>query len=178
MREDTAEEAILGAAAGVAASVVQAAIGKTEEKLMLPPWEDSNIAPRLVDRVLDRFGVDPSPATEWILGTGYHLGYGASWGAAYAAVRERHPVHPLLGGALLAGVIYGITFPRWGTAVRTETERPPRRRTRRMSFLVASVTLGFGVATAYTYEALRASPTARRLAASLAGEEAEEAERA
>lgn len=173
MREGTTEEAVLGAAAGVLASVVQAAIGKTEEKLMLPPWEDSNIAPRLVDRVLRRAGVDdPSLAAEWVLGTGYHLAYGAAWGAAYAAVRERHPVPPLLGGALLGGLIYGITFPSWGGAVHTDTERSPHRRTRRMEVVAASVTLGFGWVTAFAYEYLRESSGARRIAGRLVeGEE-------
>jgi hypothetical protein len=178
MRDEAMEEAVLGAAAGVLASVVQAAIGKTEEKLMLPPWEDSNIAPRLVDRVLRHAGVDdPSLATEWILGTGYHVAYGAAWGAAYAAVRERHPVRPLVGGALLGGLIYGITFPSWGGAVQTDTERPPARRSRGMELVAVSVTLGFGWATAFAYEYLRSSPTARDLASRIGGGEEEVGER-
>jgi hypothetical protein len=126
------ENLLLGAVAGLVGTLVQTAMGKTEEKLFLPPWEDSNIAPRLVDRVLNRLGVDPSLATEWALGTAYHLNYGAMWGVGYAAVRERREIHPAVGGTLLGTLIYGATFTPWGGAVQTDTERPPRRRTRRM----------------------------------------------
>lgn len=148
--------ALRGAAAGVMATIVQAAIGKTEELLVLPEdYEDSNIAPRLVDRMAGHFGYDPSLATEWALGTAFHLGYGATWGTLYAISRERYPVEPLLGGTALATLIYLITFPRWGGAVRTGTERPPRRRTRAMELVAVSVTLGFGVSTAVIYEQLR-----------------------
>ena len=146
---------LVGAAAGMVGSVVQAAIGKTEEIAFLPDGEDSNIAPRLMDRLGRRVGYDPSPAAEWALGTMFHVGYGAAWGALYALARERHPIDPWVGGAVMGAVIYGITFPRWGGAVKTRTERPPRRRSWAMEVVAASVTLGFGLPTALTYERLR-----------------------
>lgn len=171
MDQTTRENLLLGAVSGLVATLVQTAIGKVEEKAFLPPWEDSNIAPRLVDRVLKRLDIDPSLATEWVLGTAYHLSYGASWGVGYAAVRERRPVHPLVGGALLGGVIYGVTFTRWGGAVQMDVERHPRRRTPAMELVAASVTLGFGLSTAFAYEYLRESDRARALAGRLAGGE-------
>lgn len=57
-----------------------------------------------------------------------------------------------------AGVIYGITFPRYGGAVRLGAERPPPVRSGRMEFVLGSVTLSFGLTTAYAYEALRKAP--------------------
>lgn len=147
-----------GASAGIGACTIQAIIGKAEEKMLLPPWEDSNIAPRLMQRLAEHAGESLSPVTKWMLGTAFHLGYGAFWGALYAAGRERRPVNPLLGGSLLGGLIYGITFPRWGGAVQTRTERPPGRRTERMTFVAASVTLAFGLATALLYEGIREKP--------------------
>ncbi|HEV2146434.1 MAG TPA: hypothetical protein VGR37_03370 [Longimicrobiaceae bacterium] len=149
-----------GAAAGVAASVAQAALGKSYEKLLLPPGEDSDLAPRLVRRIAERAGERVSHAEKWALGTAFHLGYGAFWGAGYAAARERWPVPPLAGGALLGGFIYVITFPRWGGAVRTGVVRPPDRRSDRMTAFGALVTLAFGVMTALAYEGMRA-PDAR-----------------
>jgi hypothetical protein len=140
---------VRGAVAGAAAAIPQAVVGKAEELLLLPPREDSNIAPRLVDRLEAKLtGRHPSDAGKWLLGTAFHFGYGAGWGALYAAATHRRGVPPLLGGALLGGLIYGITFPRWGGAVLTDVERAPGRRTRRMTFVASSVTLTFGLATA------------------------------
>lgn len=144
-----------GAVSGIAAAGIQVLIGKFEEMLLLPSWENSDIAPRLVKQLGDDVGIDVSVAAKWALGTVFHFGYGAAWGAGYALACERRPVHPLLGGALLSGLIYVITFPRWGGAVQTQTERPPEERTDGMDIVAASVCLSFGVATALLNEALR-----------------------
>lgn len=149
------EHLLAGVAAGLLASVIQVAIGKTEDLAFLPEWEDSNIAPRLVDRLARDLGEDLSPTAEWTLGTAFHLGYGAFWGASYAAARERTGVDPLVGGTALGALIWGITFPRWGGAVQTQTERPPEQRTWRMEVVLASVALGFGLSTSLLYERLR-----------------------
>lgn len=158
MGREIAPVILRGAAAGVTVSLVQAVIGKAEEKLLLPPWENTNIAPRFMARLAADLGQTLSPVERWTLGTGFHLGYGAFWGASYALIRERYPVHPVVGGTLLGGLIYFITFPRWGGAVQTQTERPPEERTSRMTFVAASVTLGFGILTALLYERLRGAP--------------------
>jgi hypothetical protein len=70
----------------------------------------------------------------------------------------RRAVHPVVGGTLLAGLIYGITFLRWGGGVRLDAERPPAVRSARMEFVLASVTLSFNLTTAFTYEGLREEP--------------------
>lgn len=152
---------LAGAAAGVAASTVQGAIGKAEELLFLPEHEDVDWAPRLVGRLAEFAGVEVSEPTKWALGMGFHFGYGAFWGAAYSQVHRRYPVHPVVGGLAVGGFIYAITFPRWGGAVQTRTERPPRRRTRRKELVLASVTSSFGLTMALVYEALRPREEAR-----------------
>lgn len=144
-----------GALAGVAATTVQTLVGKGEEMLLLPPREDADIAPRLVKRLGEAIGVEPSNPTKWALGTAFHFGYGAFWGMTYAALRERRPLHPVVGGALLGGLIYAVTFPRWGGAVQTGTERRPGRRSDGMEVVAASVCLSFGVVAAFANEALR-----------------------
>lgn len=144
-----------GATAGLMGTIVQTTIGATESALILPEHEDANIAPRLMDRIARRFGEDLPLELEWLLGTAFHFGYGATWGALYALLEEQVEMHPAAGGAALGALIYGITFPRWGGAVQTDVERPPEVRTRRMTFVAASVALSFGLATAYASHTLR-----------------------
>lgn len=150
-----------GATAGLIASVVQAAVGAAESALILPEHEDANVAPRLMDRLARDLGKEMPLEAEWALGTLFHLGYGAVWGALYALADDRIDIPPLAGGLALGGVIYGITFPDWGGAVQTQVERPQEVRTRRMSLVIASITLGFGLATAYANEALKLKPWQR-----------------
>lgn len=150
-----------GAAAGLIGSIVQAAVGATESALFLPDHEDANVAPRLMDRLARDMGKEMPLEAEWALGTLFHLAYGATWGALYGLADDRLEIPPLLGGLALGGVIYGITFPDWGGAVQTQVERPQEARTRRMSVVVGSITLGFGLATAYANHALKLRPWQR-----------------
>jgi hypothetical protein len=144
-----------GAVAGVAASVVQAAVGASESAGFVPDGENANIAPRLMARLAARGGGSLTTTERWTLGTAYHLAYGAGWGGLYALARERFGAHPVIGGAALGGAIYGITFPRWGGAVLLDVERPPGARSPEMEVVLASVTLSFGLATAAIYETIR-----------------------
>lgn len=150
-----------GSSAGVVGSLVQAAVGASESALILPDHEDANIAPRLMDRLARDVGEEMPLEAEWLLGTLFHFGYGATWGVLYALLDERVDVHPAVGGTALGAVIYALTFPRWGVAVQTQVERPPRQRTRRMSLVAASVALTFGLTTAYTANALKLRALAR-----------------
>ena len=149
------EQTLRGAAAGLVGTMVQTTIGKGEDLAFLPPWENADIAPRLIDRLAEDLGYDIPEWAEWTLGTAFHLGYGATWGAIYAAAHERYRPHPVVGGMALGGLIYAITFPRWGGAVQTRTERPPEQRTWAMEVVAISVALGYGLATALTYDRLR-----------------------
>ena len=160
----TMTTALRGSAAGLAAGVVQVAVGAAESALFLPDHEDANIAPRLMDRLAKDLGKDLPLEAEWALGTLFHFGYAATWGALYGLADDAYEPHPLLGGAALGGLIYGITFPRWGGAVQTDVERPPEARTKRMTLVAVSVAMTFGIATAYGTRALKAR-AARRLPA-------------
>ncbi len=141
-----------GAVAGIVAGTVQVALGKAEEVLLLPPGEDANIAPRFVQRLAEGLGSSlPHPA-RWVLGTLFHYGYSAAWGALYALLvaflppRRRPP--PLLGGAALGGVLWALAFSPVGAAVQTGTERSPRRRPWYEAALTWSVALVYGLVTA------------------------------
>jgi hypothetical protein len=153
-----------GSAAGLLASVVQVAVGAAESALLLPPHEDANIAPRLMDRLARDLGQELPLEAEWALGTVFHFGYGALWGALYGIAEDKLRPPPLVGGAALGGLIYAITFPRWGGAVQTQVERPPEVRTSRMTFVAASVALTYGVATAYATHAMKPRPRRRLFA--------------
>jgi hypothetical protein len=142
----------IGAGAGIVAATVQVALGKAEEWLLLPPGEDANIAPRFVQRLAEHLGASlPHPA-RWVLGTLFHYGYGAGWGALYAAAlgllppRRRPPA--LAGGAALGVALWVLAFGPLGAAVQSGTERPPRRRPWTGNVLTWSVALAFGLVTA------------------------------
>lgn len=155
MRTSHIPSLLAGAAAGVIASSVQAAVGKTGDLALLPPREDMDLAPILVGRMADAADTEVSDATRWVLGTGFHYGYGAFWGAGYAAVHSRTQVPPVVGGLALGGLIYAITFPRWGGAVQTRTVPAPEERTGRMELVLAAVTSVFGLTVSFAYESLR-----------------------
>lgn len=143
-----------GAAAGLAASVVQVVVGKAEDWLFLPHGETADIAPRLVDRLSQRLHIRAPGPAKWALGTAFHLGYGALWGGLYGAAQRRLRLPPLLAGAALGLLIYGITFPRWGAAVRFGVERPPAARSRRMTAVAVSVAMTYGLAVGAFYRRL------------------------
>lgn len=144
-----------GAAAGMVGSLVQAAVGATESALVLPDAEDANVAPRLMDRLARHLGEELPLEAEWALGTLFHFGYGAAWGILYALAEDELEMSPAVGGAAMGGLIYAITFSRWGGAVRTGVERHPERRTRRMTFVAASIAMTFGLTTAAASHALK-----------------------
>ena len=144
---------LTGSLAGLVAATAQVAVGKAEEVLFLPPGEDSNIAPRFVERLAEHAGESLPHSWRWVLGTLFHYGYGASWGALYAilecwlAARHRAPP-PLLGGSLLGAVLYALAFGPFGMAVQTGTERPPARRPAAKTAVAWSVALTFGLVAA------------------------------
>jgi len=141
-----------GIEAGLIAGVPQVLITKAEEKLFLPPDEDADLGPRLISRLAD-WAREPLPEDmKWLAASAFHFGYAAAWGAAYSALYQRRPMKPWLGGLLLGGVIYGISFPAWGVAVRAGVERKPRQRSWRMEAVLATAAFSFGLGTALIYD--------------------------
>jgi hypothetical protein len=111
-------EALLkGSVAGTLASLVPAAVGKTEGILVLPDGESADRAPRVMARLAAMRGATLSPRERWAQGTVFHLGYDAGWGKLYALGRERVPVHPAIGGLLLGSGTYGDALLRHGDGI-------------------------------------------------------------
>lgn len=140
-----------GVEAALAASVPQVIVPQVEEKLLGLPEGSSDIGPNFIERLgwmLDR---ELPENTRWLGASAFHFGYAAFWGVLYALAYEKRPTHPLLGGLLLSGIIYGITFTRWGGAIRTRTAPPPERRDWRMRLLLLTPPLLFGMGTALLY---------------------------
>ena len=152
-----------GVAVGLVAGIPQVVLTQIEGALLDVPRERADIGPRFVRRVAQRFtGTTPSSPTEWLLATLFHFGYAAQWGTLYALVQKWRPTPPLVGGPMLAGLIYALAFSPWGAATQTSTERHPARRDVRETVLHVTAALSFGLTTAYVYEWLRRkSPTSQ-----------------
>ena len=101
-------------------------------------------------------------ATPWLFATLFHFGYAAQWGALYAMLHEQRPTPPLVGGPLLAALIYALAFSPWGAATQTGTERPAERRSNRETLLHWTAALSFAMTTAYAYRWLRRRSDAAR----------------
>jgi hypothetical protein len=140
-----------GAEAALVASVPQVILPKIEEKLLLEFGEDADLGPRLIERLAKATKRRLPEDMKWLGASAFHFGYAAFWGVLYALAYERRPVHPLVGGGALAGLIYLITFPSWGGAVVTGTERPPEARSWRVEVVLWTAVLSFGLGTALLY---------------------------
>jgi hypothetical protein len=140
-----------GIEAGLLASVPQVVLPQIEERLFLTHGEDADIGPRFVDRIARLMGQRPREDTKWLAASAFHFGYATFWGAAYALASRRWRPHPLLGGTILATVIYALAFPHWGGAVVTGSERPPHRRSWREELVLATAASTFGLLTALLY---------------------------
>ena len=140
-----------GIEAGLIASVPQVLFAKAEERLLTPPGEDADIGPRFIERIARQQRLRVREDTKWLAASAFHFGYAVFWGGLYAAAYRRWRPHPLLGGTVLGALIYGITFPHWGGAVLTGTERPPHRRSWRQELILATAAMTFGLGTALLY---------------------------
>jgi hypothetical protein len=145
-----------GIAAGLIAGVPQVLLTQVESTAFGLPREQADIGPRFVRRLAQRgLGTSLSEPTHWLLATLFHFGYAAQWGALYALLHETRPTPPLVGGPLLAALIYALAFSPWGAATQTGTERPPERRSNRETLLHWTAALSFSLTTAYAYRWLR-----------------------
>jgi hypothetical protein len=147
-----------GAAAGLAASVVQTGVGLALDRLLLPHGHDNNIAPRLVDRVARRAGHHTPSAIDWAMGTAFHLGYGLGWGALFGVVRRRSRAPGLLLGSALGALLYGLAFSRVGLGTQTGAEAPPEERPWQKQVSLVSVAMAFALALALLFDRLPAVP--------------------
>lgn len=140
-----------GVEVGLVASVPQVLGTHLEERLLDLPQGSANIGPRFIRQLGKMARKRLSEEIRWLGAAGFHFGYAAWWGAVYALAYEKRPVHPAVGGLLLSGLIYGFTFPNWGMATRTRTERAPKRRSWRRELFLLAPPLIFGLGTALLY---------------------------
>ena len=146
-----------GVAAGWIAGVPQVLLSLLEGRLLGVP-ERGAIGPRFIRRATEHAGRRVSGPVEWLLAGVFHFEYAAWWGALYALAVEalgHRRLPPLLGGALLGGVIYAAAFSRLGGATRTGAEPPPEARSPRESLVHWTAALTFALTTALTYRWLR-----------------------
>lgn len=140
-----------GIEAALAASVPQVLVAKAEEKLFLPAHETADIGPRFIEELAHRLEQELPEDSKWLAASAFHFGYATFWGSLYALLYERRPVRPFLGGLALGGFIWLITFPPWGGAVLSGSERPPGQRSLRMEIVMGSAAFTFGLGTALLY---------------------------
>lgn len=140
-----------GIEAGLVASVPQVLGTHLEEKLLRLPEGSANIGPRFIQRLGRLTRQKLSEEIRWLGAAAFHFGYAANWGALYALAYQRRPVHPVIGGLLLSGAIYVLSFTNWGVATKTRTERPHHRRGPRRELLLLTPPLIFGMGTALLY---------------------------
>jgi len=143
-----ARAAAQGAIAGVLGSVFQAGVGLAFDRLVLPPKQHNNIAPRLIRRLAQWTGRRSSAPRDWTLGTLFHLGYGAGWGALLGLARNLTGAGPLSLGGIGGALVYLAAFSPKGAGTLTFTEPPPRARSWRKQASLVSVSSAFALSTA------------------------------
>src|SRR5688572_4281819 len=142
------ESAARGAVAGVLGSIVQTGVGLAFDKLLLPPKQHNNIAPRLIKRLAQWTGRRGSAPRDWTLGTLFHLGYGAGWGALLGVARDLSGAGPLTLGGIGGALVYLAAFSHRGVGTLTFTEPPLRARSRRKQASLVAVSSAFALSTA------------------------------
>jgi hypothetical protein len=133
----------------IAAQVVGALLGRRER---------ADIAPRLMQNTAKQFGESLSRPLRWLLATIFHFGYGAGWGAVYAATHEAQAMQRVpawLSGGVLGLLIYAVAFSRVGAGTLVGAERHPDRRENRELAVQWTSALSFALTLAYAYRSLR-----------------------
>ncbi len=156
-----------GAAAGLAAGIPQVLLTQAEARLLGLPADQADIGPRFVQRVAGGLGTRVPRRERWLLAGGFHFGYSAAWGVAYAALQRWRPAQPHVGGPLLAALIYALAFSPWGAATQTGTERPVEIRAMPESLLHWTAALSFGLTLAYLHSRVERPPAAQLASAAL-----------
>jgi len=144
-----------GVVAGLIAGIPQVVVTQIETGLFNLPREQADIGPRFVQRLAQHTGSSLSPPLQWLFGAVFHFAYATQWGAVYALIHESKPMPALVGGPLLAAIIYAVAFSPWGAATQTGAERPPERRRTRETLLHWTAALSFSLTTAFAYRWLR-----------------------
>jgi hypothetical protein len=146
-----------GVTAGWIAGIPQVLLAQVVGQL-LGVRERADIGPRFVRSAASHAGSDLSTPMHWLLGGVFHFEYAAMWGALYGLLvdwRGHRRVPPLLGGAVLTGVIYAAAFSPLGAATRTGAEKQVGQRDARDTLVHWSAAFTFGLTNALAYRWLR-----------------------
>ena len=138
-----------GAVAGILGSIVQVGVGFALDKVLLPPKQHNNIAPRLMKRLAQWTGRGGNAPRDWSLGTLFHLGYGANWGVVLGLARCLTGARPVTVGGVGGALVYLAAFSPLGVGTLTGTEPPPRARGWRKQVSLIAVASAFGLSTPF-----------------------------
>lgn len=135
------KQAIVGAGAGLAATVVMSGVMLGAQRAGLT----GKLPPRkITQRTLDRLGVRRSRRAEDVSTTVAHLGYGAASGALFdRTLRGRvWPRAPVAEGVLFGAAVWLVSYFGWLPALRIMPSPPRDRPGRALTMLVAHVVFG------------------------------------
>src|SRR4051794_20878325 len=147
-----------GAVAGTIACVVQTAVGWVLSNTLLPAGQDNNLAPRLVHQTARIASHQTSPATDWLLGTLFHVGYGLGWGSLFGVLRRWTGWPSGLLGSAVAGTLYALQFTRFGVGTPTGTQAAPERRPWEKQVSLVTLVLPYAFSLAILFDRLPRSP--------------------
>jgi uncharacterized membrane protein YagU involved in acid resistance len=121
-----------GVIAGITATLPMTVVMMTGYSLL--PWHERYSLPlrQIVDKLTKRMGIrkHTNQTGRQALTLAGHLGYGAAMGAVYAPIANRYKVSPLLGGALFAMAVWGLSYMGWLPAAQIlppASKHPARR---------------------------------------------------
>jgi hypothetical protein len=157
-----------GVFAGLVAGIPQVLVTQAEARLLGLPASRADIGPRFVQRLGERAEATPPRPMRWILAGGFHFGYAAGWGLAYALLQRWRPAQPHVGGPLLAALIYALAFSQWGAATQTGAERDVKARPAAETLLHWTAALSFSLTLAYLFARLERWPRPEHVADALA----------
>jgi hypothetical protein len=161
-RSGVLADLVRGGACGLAGGTLQVAVGWLLSQTLLPPWEDNNIAPRLMQRSLSAVGQRPSSGRDWVLGTLFHYAYAFAWGAVLARGRALSNLPALVVAAPVSLVVYTLAFSRVGAGTLVRAEAHPAERPANKQASLLGVVTAFTVSTGLLLD--RTSPRSRHVA--------------
>ena len=148
------DAALRGVVAGLLAGTVQPVVGWVLDQTLLPPGQDSNIAPRLVNRTARKAGHRTSAVVDWLGGVLFHYGYGAGLGAFFGVLKRWSGLPTPALSVFLGWLIYLAAFSGIGAGTSTGTEQRPDRRPWQKQVSLVAVAFAFALSLGPAFDRL------------------------